>query len=154
MTIIRPLLEVSYTFVLFSISFVFISFTHRFVALSLVKVLHVYFLKHVCIFMNRMVNYAFMSSSFHGFPIEKRHQYILGLGLFTIITQHARGTGTCLLLNLISKTYAKVVIFYFFNVDLPYFFLQINNPSFCCSVNLYSIFRWFLSQTGYFNPFG
>lgn len=56
--------------------------------------------------------------------------------------------------NLISKTYAKVVIFYFFNVDLPYFFLQINNPSFCCSVNLYSIFRWFLSQTGYFNPFG
>lgn len=56
--------------------------------------------------------------------------------------------------NLISKTYAKVVIFYFFNVDLPYFFLQINNPSFCCSVNFYSIFRWFLSQTGYFNPFG
>lgn len=45
--------------------------------------------------------------------------------------------------NLISKTYAKVVIFYFFNVDLPYFFLQINNPSFCCSVNFYSIFRCF-----------
>lgn len=34
------------------------------------------------------------------------------------------------------------------------FFFKLTTLHFAALSNLYSIFRWFLSQTGYFNPFG